>query len=197
MSDNIRQAIENYRAKYAKELKELRGTGENLFWTPAIHELLAGCGLQDVGSVQTIDIVWGDPRVPVVGEIKTPTSGEFNPQPSQKPDWGYIKTRKQNKELGLSPPRNQHGDGLAQLHLVMREEHAKYGIFTNGEKFLVYEHAQQFSARCFATAPVEKRCGFSQQPPIYECDLVSEEIEKVTEVLKFLRRVWDESQEKW
>jgi len=194
MSDNIRQAIEEYRAKYDRELRDKE---EKRFWTPLIHRLLERCGLQDVGSVQTIDIVWGDPRVPIVGEIKTPTSGEFNPQPSQKPDWGYIKTRKQNKELGWTPPRNQHGDGLAQLHLVMREEHAPYGIFTNGEEFLVYHHTQPFSIFCFADAPVEKRCGFPQHDPIHECNLLTDEVEKIEEVLRFLHNLWDESQKNW
>ncbi len=192
MRDNIRQAIHEYRAKYDRELRDKEED-----WRQLIHRLLEGCGLQGVVHVQTIDILWDDPRVPIVGEIKKPTSPEFNPQPSQKPDWGYIKTRKQNIKLGYSPLRNQHGDGLAQLHLIMREEHAPYGIFTNGEKFLVYKHAQPFSIFCFADAPVEKRCSFPQDPPIRQCQLIADELEKVAEVLEFLFTLWDESQKNW
>ncbi|MFQ5816957.1 MAG: hypothetical protein ACE5H2_03240 [Terriglobia bacterium] len=192
MSDTIHRAIEEYQTQYKP------GIPEKSDLQPLIHRMLEQSGLRDVLSSQTIDIFWADPRVPIVGEIKLPKSGEFNPDPqtSKIPDWGYIKDRKQNKAARLHS-RHQHGDGLAQLHMVMREEHAPYGIFTNGEKFFLHNHAPQFSACCFANAPVEKRCGFPQQPPIYQCDLLADKVEKIAAVLEFLHKLWDEAQKTW
>ncbi|MFQ5664149.1 MAG: hypothetical protein ACE5HL_09980 [Terriglobia bacterium] len=196
MSDDIRQAIEEYQANYNRTMPE-----DDL--QPLTHRLLEQSGLQAVLSTRRIrpDIIWADPRAPIVGEIKKPSApekGEFNlpPQPAGQSKDGYIKDRNQSITKG-GFLRHQLGDGLAQLHLSMREQHARYGLFTNGKTFLVCENAQRFCALCFTTAPVEKRCGFPQQAPMCQCDLLAKEAEKIEAVLEFLHKLWAESQKNW
>lgn len=196
MNDSILQAIEKYRSEYQTNSGEAM-SHNNL--QCLIHQLLEGCGLQGIWGTPQKDIFWLDPRVSIIGEIKTKKDPQFNPYPPglSDPDWGYIKDREQSLRGPHRSHRSWGNDGLAQLHLVMREEHARYGIFTNGKDFRIYEHEHCFSACCFTTAPIGKRCGFPEKQSILQCDLLVDKAEKIVSVLGFLRNVWEKSRFSW
>jgi hypothetical protein len=108
----------------------------------------------------------------LVGEVKGNASPQFNPYDSRE-GVGYIHI----DALGRVQS-NQRGDGVAQLHLYCWELRVPYGLFTNGDRLLIYRHKQPFSAHCFRKTTA--LCGF-RRDKILDVNLLGDDPGPVVE----------------
>ncbi|MFQ5663039.1 MAG: hypothetical protein ACE5HL_04335 [Terriglobia bacterium] len=110
----------------------------------------------------------------LIGEVKGPASPEFNPDDSRA-HIGYIYA-----DVSGRVQPDQRGDGMAQLHLYCWELGVPYGLFTNGDRMIIYHHVEPFDERCFRAAA--ENCDFPSSK-ILDLKLLSDDTDAVVERL--------------